>query len=81
MQRELQNLKPSLKFFKQNGEFSHSHWKTFKRNYNITSATIQVLLKVPGEDFFSSVKQTCNKNRKIEELSPYAKQFFKVFLK
>ena len=23
----------------------------------------------------------CNKNRRIEELSPYAKQFFKVFLK
>ena len=42
---------------------------------------MQVLLEAPGEDFFFGTKQTCNKNRKIEELSPYAKQFFKVFLK
>ena len=77
MRREMQNLK----FFKQNGEFSCKHWKTFKQNYNIISATMQVLLEVHGEDFFSGAKQTRNKNWKIEELSPYAKQFFKVFLK
>jgi hypothetical protein len=38
-------------------------------------------LEAPGEEFFSGAKQTRNKNRAIEELSPYAKQFFKVFLK
>jgi hypothetical protein len=38
-------------------------------------------LEAPGEEFFSGTKQTRNKNRAIEELSPYAKQFFKVFLK
>jgi hypothetical protein len=42
---------------------------------------MQVLLEAPGEEFFSGAKQTCNKSRSIEELSPYAKQFFKVFLK
>ena len=42
---------------------------------------MQVLLEAPGEDFFSAAKQTRNKNRKIEELSSYAKEFFKVFLK
>ena len=81
VRRELQNLKPSLKFFKQNGEFSRRHWKSFKTNYNVTSATMQVLLEAPGEGFFSGAKQTLNKNWKIEELSPYAKQFFKIFLK
>ena len=81
VRRELQNLKPSLQFFKQNGEFSHTKWKAFKQSYIVTNATMQVLLEAPGEDFFSSTKQTRNKNQKIEELSPYAKQFFKVFLK
>ena len=77
----MQNLKPNLQSFKQNGKFSRSKWKAFKRNYNITAATMQVLLEAPGEDFFFAAKQTWNKNQKIEELSPYAKQFFKVFLK
>jgi hypothetical protein len=81
VRRELQNLKPALQFFKQNGEFSRKKWKAFKKEYNVTAATMQVLLEAPGEDFFSAAKQTRNKNRKIEELSPYAKQFFKVFLK
>jgi hypothetical protein len=81
VRRELQNLKPSLQFFKQNGKFSRSKWKAFKKNYNVSAATMQVLLEALGEDSFSGAKQTRNKNRKIEELSPYAKQFFKVFLK
>jgi hypothetical protein len=39
---------------------------------------MQVLLEAPGEEFFSSVKQTYNKNWRIEELSPYDKQFRKL---
>jgi hypothetical protein len=73
VRRELQNLKPRLHLFNQNGEFSHSNWKAFKRSYNVTNATMQVLLEAPGEEFFSGAKQMRNKNRKIEELSPYAK--------
>jgi hypothetical protein len=73
VRRELHNLKPRLQLFSANGEFSCSNWQTFKRNYNITSATMQVLLEAPGEEFFSDAKQTCNKNRRIEELSLYAK--------
>jgi hypothetical protein len=79
--KELHNLKPRLQLFSTNGEFSQTNWKTFKRNYNVTSATMQVLLEALGEEFFSGAKQMCNKNRAIEELSPYAKQFFNVFLK
>jgi hypothetical protein len=41
---------------------------------------MQVLLKAPGEEFFSSAKQTRNKNKTIKQLSPYAKEFFRIFL-
>jgi hypothetical protein len=81
VRKELHNLKPRLQLFSTNGEFSRTNWKTFQRNYNVTSATMQVLLEALGVEFFSGAKQTRNKNRAIKELSPYAKQFFKVFLK
>jgi hypothetical protein len=77
----LHNLKPRLQLFSANGEFSRFNWQAFKRNYNVTSATIQVFLEALGREFFSDAKQTRNKNWRIEELSPYAKQFFNVFLK
>jgi hypothetical protein len=41
---------------------------------------MQVLLEAPSEEFFSSAKQTRNKNWSIKELSPYAREFFRVFL-
>ena len=40
---------------------------------------MHVLLEAPGEDYFVAVKLVSNKNKAIEELSPYAKQFFKAF--
>jgi hypothetical protein len=69
----LHNLKPRLQLFSTNGEFLRSNWRTIKRNYKVTNTTMQVLLEAPGEEFFSCVKQMLNKNRRIEELSPYAK--------
>jgi hypothetical protein len=74
----LHKLKPILEPFKANGEFNTDRQKAFKRSYNIMSATMQVLLEAPGKEFFSSAKQTRNKNRSIE-LLPYAKEFFQVF--
>ena len=47
---------------RKNRKFSLVKWKKFKKDYNVTSATIQVLLEALGEDFFSSTKQTLNKN-------------------
>ena len=41
---------------------------------------MRVLLEAPGEDYFVAAKAVSNKNKSIEELSPYAKQFFKAFL-
>jgi hypothetical protein len=42
---------------------------------------MRVLLEAPGEEFFSSRKQKKSWNKPIEELSPYAKEFFKTFLR
>jgi hypothetical protein len=42
---------------------------------------MQVLLEAPEEEFFSSAKQTRNKNKIVDQLSPYAKEFFRIFLK
>jgi hypothetical protein len=56
-------------------------WKKFKKDYNVTSAMMQVLLEAPGKEFFSSAKQMRNKNRTTEQLSLYAKEFFWIFLK
>ena len=42
---------------------------------------MRVLLEAPGKEFFAVAKQIASKNRSIEELSPYAKEFFKAFLR
>ena len=41
---------------------------------------MHVLLEAPEEDYFVATKAISNKNKAIEELSPYVKQFFKAFL-
>ena len=41
---------------------------------------MQVLLEAPEEEFFTSAKETKNKNKSAEQLSPYTKEFFRVFL-
>ena len=33
------------------------------------------------EKFFAAAKQVASKNKSIDELSPYAKEFFKAFLR
>jgi hypothetical protein len=48
VRKELHNLKPRLQLFNANGKFSCTNWWTFKQNYNVTSATMQVLLEAPG---------------------------------
>jgi hypothetical protein len=81
MRKEFNKMKPRLQLFGANREFNCIDWRTFKRNYNVISTTMQALFEAPGEEFFSCAKQMRNKNRSIEELSPYTKEFFQVFLK
>ena len=54
-------------------------WKQFKVDYNVMRASMRVLLEDLGEEYFVAAKLVSNKNKAIEELSPYAKQFFKAF--
>jgi hypothetical protein len=55
-------MKPRLHLFGTNGECSHVNFKAFKKKYNITSASIQVLFVAPSEEFFSGAKKMRNKN-------------------
>ena len=55
-------------------------WKQFKVDYNVMHASMHVLWEAPREEYFVVVKLVSNKNKAIEELSSYAKHFFKAFL-
>ena len=81
VKRELNKLRPSLGFLNAAGEFQLDRWKHFKADYSITSASMRVLLEALGEEYFVVAKLTSNKNKPIEELSAYAKQFFTLFLR
>ena len=80
MKKELHKLNPSLGLLDKAGCLQEDRWKQFKVDYNVTRASMRVLLEAPGEDYFVAAKAVSNKNKSIEELSPYAKQFFKAFL-
>ena len=59
---ELNKMKPRLHLFGTNEECNHINFKAFKKKYNITSASMQVLFVAPGEEFFSRAKKMRNKN-------------------
>ena len=80
VKRELNKLKPSFDFFNAAGAFQQQRWKKFKHDYNITRASMRVLLEAPREEYFAAAKQVASKNKSIDDLSPYAKAFFKAFL-
>ena len=81
VRRELNNIQPGLNFFRADGELILDRWKKFKRDYHVTSATMNVLTEAPGKEFFSKGKQTSAKNKKADEISPYAKAVLRLFLK
>ena len=68
-----------LGFFDNEGNYKRDQWKAFKKKYNVTKATKELLLTSPREEFFSQVKQPANKNKSAQELSPYAAEFFNLF--
>ena len=80
VRKELHILNRSLGLYNVEGSFRHDKWKAFKTAYNVTKATKNLLLYGPGEEFFSLAKMPSNKNKPIAELSPYAAEFFRVFL-
>ena len=81
MRKYLYLEKCGLGFFDTKGVYRREKWKVFKVNFNITRATKQLLLTAPTESFFSLAKRPSMKNKTAKDLSPYAAEFFKVFLK
>ena len=80
VRRELNKLKPSLGFFNTAGAFQPQRWKKFKHDYNVTCASMRVLLEDPGKEYFAAAKQMATKNKTIDDILPYSKAFFKAFL-
>ena len=79
VKKELNIINHELGLFNAAESLRPKKWKFFKRN-NITTATMNVFLEQPGEEYFGQAKKIRNKNRKAIDLSPYAVEFFKVFL-
>ena len=75
VRQELNKLKPNLGFFNAAGAFQPQRWKKFKNEYNVTRTSMRVLLDAPGDEFFAAAKQVASKNKSIDELSSYAKEF------
>lgn len=79
-QLQLHLIKPELGIFK-NEIFDEAAWKQFKKDYHVTKASMRVLLEWGIPDvYWGQQKATMHRYTSCEDLSPYAKQFFRVFL-
>ena len=72
VKKELNIFNHELELFNDARSLRPEKWKSFKRDYKITMATMNVLLKQLGEEYFGQAKQVQNKNMKAIDLSPYA---------
>jgi len=80
VKRQIHNLRPDYMLFSSSGDFMKSNWKKFKEDFAITPATLNVLLTGPGEEYFKEAKLSSSRHKSVENISPYAAEFFKVFL-
>ena len=62
MKKELHKLNFSLGLMDKAGCLQEDRWKQFKVDYNVTRASMRVLLEAPGEDYFIATKAVSNKN-------------------
>ena len=62
-------------------EFMEEARKKFKKDFNITKASKRVLLDwgIP-DTYYTQLRAMMNRNTTCEEISPYAQEFFRVFL-
>ena len=81
IKKELNNIDPNLGLINAEGELIHNKWKEFKASRCITSASMNVLLDRPGEQYFTQAKQLKSKNKTCAQISPAAAEFFRVFLR
>jgi hypothetical protein len=80
VKRELHMLDPELGLFNARNELIVQNWRGFKRSRCFTSATMNLLLERPGENYFSMGKQSRSKNKTAVTINPKTAAFFKVFL-
>ena len=80
VKKELHILDPTLGLLNAFNDINDEKWREFKRDRYITSATMKVLLEQPGDEYWKDAKQIKSKNKTAADISPYAAQFFKVFL-
>ena len=81
IKKELNNIDPTLGLINAEGELIHEKWKEFKASRCITSASMNVLLERPEEQYFTQAKQLKSKNKTCAQISPAAAEFFRVFLR
>ena len=79
---QLHLIRPELGLYTDgNKQFVQTAWKNFKKQFSISKASMHVLLDWgPTNLYYTNQRQTQHRNTPCEDLSPYAKQFFTVFL-
>ena len=79
---QLHKIRPDLGLFINDGkEFVDSAWKKFKQDFHVSKASKRVLLEWgPPDLYYTNQRATMYRNTPCEDLSPFAKQFFTVFL-
>ena len=79
---QLHLIRPKLGLYTDgNKQFVQTAWKNFKKQFSITKASMRVLLDWGSTDlYYTNQRQIQHRNTACEDLSPYAKQFFTVFL-
>ena len=80
---QLHLIRPELGLYTDgNKQFVQTAWKNFKKQFSISKASMCVFLDWgPTDLYYTNQRQTQHRNTPCEDLSPYAKQFFTVFLK
>ena len=79
---QLHLIRPDLGLFVDNDKhFVEAAWKKFKQDFHVSKASKRVLLDWGLPDlYYQNQRATMHRNTPCEDLSPYAKQFFTVFL-
>ena len=79
---QLHLIRPKLGLYTDcNKQFVQIAWKNFKKEFFVSKASMRMLLDWgPIDLYYTNQRQTQHQNAHCEDLSPYAKQFFTVFL-
>ena len=80
VKKELHLINPELNLINARNEVIVENWRKFKRERCFSSATMELLIKRPGEAYFSTSKQVKARNKTAASINPKAATFFRVFL-